>query len=114
MKTLLTHEKIQDSLMLISLAESKQDLKAIEYDVLSIISELQQEASVFGINQNQLKQFNLARQELVELIEQSLVKFTHTRVNPKREQRTNKIVKSSYDKGYKKPKYKNFYESEVE
>lgn len=111
---LLNIKAVQETLELLSIATSKQDVIDVEYDVLSILGELQSSSEVFADTPERNLLFAEARLELVTIIESKMVEFV-VKKSSKREENQFTITKPFINKkAYKKPKYRNYLEMEVE
>lgn len=75
MNKILNHKIVQETLELLSIASTKQDVIEVEYGVLEILSDLQKSAELFSDEEERTLLFSEARKELLEVINNSMSKF---------------------------------------
>ena len=114
MEKLLELKPVRESLELLAIATSKQDVIDVEYDVLDILGDLQASADVLADTPERNLLFAEARLELVTIIESKMAEFVVKKSSKCQENQFTITKPIINKKAYKKPKYRNYLEMEVD
>lgn len=108
MEKLLSIKAVQESLELLSIATSKQDVIYVEYDVLSILGELQSSSEILADTPERNLLFAEARLELVNIIQSKMAEFVVKKASKRKKDEFSITKPVINKKAYKKPKYRNY------